>query len=61
VQEIQLADIEKINLAREQMTAGRKWEQGMRLPGRPTIVQTQQQVVLTSPDGTETLEAQGDV
>jgi hypothetical protein len=60
-QEIQLADIENIDLASDQMTGGREWEQGMRLPGQPTIVATEQQVVLASPDGTETLEAKGDV
>jgi hypothetical protein len=56
--EIALADLESVSVNSDQLSGGRAWEEGMRLPGMPEIVSTAQAtVVLASPDGTDTIDA----
>ena len=65
--EFELAEIAGLNVHSEELNrGGRKWEEGMPLPGMPSIVDSgkapkqeeESVVVLASPDGTNTLSAQ---
>jgi hypothetical protein len=55
---ILLSDLETVNVNSDELNGGRPWEEGMKLPGMPEIVkQPQTNVVLESPDGTDTVSA----
>ena len=65
--EFALSDIASLNVHSAELNrGGRKWEEGMPLPGMPSIVETndrkpeqkEEVVVLASPDGTSTINAQ---
>lgn len=62
VDELVLSDIESLNVNSEEINrSGRKWEEGMPLPGMPNIVQKAEEeesvIVLAGPDGTDTVSA----
>jgi hypothetical protein len=55
--EVLLSDLESLTIDSERLAEGRIWEAGTPLPSPPQIVSNSTRIEITSPDGTDTVEA----